>query len=89
MVAIVTKISPLVTENSCSVATFYDLDTDTLKQTLNPLTPEDFHVFEWFSAFTCPIGFRDSIFKVTIESTAVLKARVYWKRHCDVVILLC
>ena len=39
----------------------------------NPLTPEDFHVFEWFSAFTRPIGFRDSIFKVTIESAAVLK----------------
>ena len=40
---------------------------------INPLTPEDFHVFEWFSAFTRPIGFRDSIFKVTIESAAVLK----------------
>ena len=39
----------------------------------NPLTPEDFHVFEWFSAFTHPIGFCDSIFKVTIESAAVLK----------------
>ena len=39
----------------------------------NPLAPEDFHVFEWFSAFTRPIGFRDSIFKVTIESTAVPK----------------
>ena len=39
----------------------------------NPLTPEDFHVFERFSAFTRPIGLRDSIFKVTIESAAVLK----------------
>ena len=39
----------------------------------NPLTPEDFHVFEWFSAFTRPIGFSDSIFKDTIESAAVLK----------------
>ena len=42
-------------------------------QPFNPLTPEDFHVFEWFSAFTRPIGFRDSIFKVTIENAAVLK----------------
>ena len=39
----------------------------------NPMTPEDFHVFEWFSAFTHPIGFRDSIFKVTIKGAAVLK----------------
>ena len=43
------------------------------KRLLNPLTPEDFHVFEWFTAFTRPIGFRDSIFKVTIKSAAVLK----------------
>ena len=43
---------------------------------INPLTPEDFYVFEWFSAFTRPIGFRDSIFKVTIESAAVLK---HWR----------
>ena len=43
---------------------------------INPLTPEDFHVFEWFSAFTRPIGPRDSIFKVTIESAAVLK---HWR----------
>ena len=40
---------------------------------VNPLTPRDFHVFEWFSAFTRTIGFGDSIFKVTIESAAVLK----------------
>ena len=40
---------------------------------INPLTPEDFHVFERFSAFTRPIGLRDPIFKVTIESAAVLK----------------
>ena len=44
-----------------------------LNDIFNPLTPEDFHVFEWFFAFTRPIGFRDSIFKVTIESAAVLK----------------
>ena len=40
---------------------------------INPLTPEDFRIFEWFSVFTRPIGFRDSIFKVAIESAAVLK----------------
>ena len=40
---------------------------------INLLTPEDFHVFEWFFTFTRPIEFRDSIFKVTIESAAVLK----------------
>ena len=40
---------------------------------INPLTPEDFYVFEWFSAYTRPIGFRDSIFTVTMESAAVLK----------------
>ena len=40
---------------------------------VNPLTHKDFYVFEWFSAYTCPIGFRDSIFKVTMESAAVLK----------------
>ena len=40
---------------------------------INLLTPEDFHVFEWLSPFTRPIGFRDSIFKVTMESAAVLK----------------
>ena len=42
---------------------------------INPLTPEDFRIFEWFSAFTCPIGFHDSIgvFKVAIESATVLK----------------
>ena len=28
---------------------------------LNSLTTDDFHIFEWFSAFTRPIGFRDSI----------------------------
>ena len=39
----------------------------------NPLTPEDFNIFEWFSAYTRPIGFRDSIFGVTMESAAVLK----------------
>ena len=44
-----------------------------LANALNPLTPEDFHVFERFSAFTRPIGFRDSIFKVTMESAAVPK----------------
>ena len=31
-------------------------------EVFNPLTNEDFHVFEGFSAFTRPIGFRDSIF---------------------------
>ena len=40
---------------------------------INPLTPDDFRIFEWFSAFTRPIGFHDSIFKVAIESAAVLK----------------
>ena len=40
---------------------------------INPLTPENFRIFEWFSAFTRPIGFHDSIFKVAIESAAVLK----------------
>ena len=40
---------------------------------LNPLNPKGFCVFERFSAFTRPIGLRDSIFKVTIESAAVLK----------------
>ena len=56
-----------------------------------PLTSGNFHVFEWFSAFTRPIVFHDSIFKVIMESATVLtlKARVYWKRHYDVVILLC
>ena len=37
----------------------------------NSLTPEDFYVFEWFSAY--PIGYCDSIFSVTMESAAVLK----------------
>ena len=49
---------------------------ETLKwkeQVLNPLNPKGFCVFERFSAFTRPIGLRDSIFKVTIESAAVLK----------------
>ena len=49
------------------------LDYGNKSETFNPLTPEDFYVFEWFSAFTRPIGFRDSIFKVTIESAAVIK----------------
>ena len=40
---------------------------------LNPLTPEDFYVFEPFSAYTRPIEFRDSLFEVTMESAAVLK----------------
>ena len=40
---------------------------------INPLTPENFYVFEWFSAYTRPIGLRDSIFGVTMESTAVLR----------------
>ena len=39
----------------------------------NPLTPRSFCVFERFSAFTRPMEFRDSIFKVTMESAAVLK----------------
>ena len=42
---------------------------------LNSLATDDFPVFEWFSSFTCLIGFRDSIFKVTMESAAVLKHR--------------
>ena len=55
----------------------------------NPLTPKSFCVFERFSAYTRPMGFRDSIFKVTMACCSkTLKARVYWKRHCDVVILL-
>ena len=40
---------------------------------LNPLNPKGFCVFERFSAYTRPMGFRDSIFKVTMESAAVLK----------------
>ena len=56
---------------------------------VNLLTPEDFRVFEWSSAFTRPIGFCDSRFKVTIENPAVLKHQDYWKRHCDVVSLFC
>ena len=40
---------------------------------INPLNPKGFCIFERFSAFTRPIGLRDSIFKVTIESAAVLK----------------
>ena len=39
----------------------------------NPLTAKSFCVFERFSAYTRPMGFRDSIFKVTMESAAVLK----------------
>ena len=39
----------------------------------NPSTPEDFYVFEWFSAYTRSIGFCDTIFGVTMESPAVLK----------------
>ena len=39
----------------------------------NPLTPKGFCVFERFSAYTRPMGFHDCIFKVTIESAAVLK----------------
>ena len=39
---------------------------------INPLTPEDFYIFEWFAACTHPIGFCDSIFGVTMESAAVL-----------------
>jgi len=45
-----------------------------------------------FSGYTRSMGFRDSIFNVTIDSAAVLKqprAQVYWKRHCDVAIFLC
>ena len=34
---------------------------------LNPLTPEDFYIFEWFSAYKRSIGFRDSIFRVTMK----------------------
>ena len=51
----------------------YCFENTRMRQSLNPLKPDDFHVFEWFSAFTRPIGFRDSIFKVTMESAAVLK----------------
>ena len=40
---------------------------------INPLNPKGFCVFERFSAYTRPMGFRDSIFKVTMESAAVLK----------------
>ena len=42
----------------------------------NPLTAKSFCVFERFSAYTRPMGFRDSIFKVTMESAAVLK---HWR----------
>ena len=42
-------------------------------QLLNPLTPKSFCVFERFSAYTRPMGFRDSILEVTMESAAVLK----------------
>ena len=52
---------------------FLFLGVQCLLPCINPLTPEDFHIFERFSAFTRPIGLRDSIFKVTIESAAVLK----------------
>ena len=47
---------------------FYELNSF-----FNPLNPKGFCVFERFSAFTRPIGLRDSIFQVTIESAAVLK----------------
>ena len=40
---------------------------------VNPLNPKGFCVFERFSAYTRPMGFRDSIFKVTMESAAVLR----------------
>ena len=39
----------------------------------NPLNPKGFCIFEQFSAYTRPMGFRDSIFKVTMESAAVLR----------------
>ena len=44
-----------------------------IRDPFNPLNPKGFCVFERFSAFTRPMGLRDSIFKVTIESAAVLK----------------
>ena len=40
---------------------------------ISPLTPKSFYIFEQFSAYTCPIGFRGYIFKVTMESAAVLE----------------
>ena len=40
---------------------------------LNPLNPKGFCIFERFSAYTRAMGFHDSIFKVTMESAAVLK----------------
>ena len=40
---------------------------------INPLNPKGFCVFERFSAYTRPMGFRDSIFKVTMESAAALR----------------
>ena len=44
-----------------------------LDDLVNPLTPKSFCVFERFSAYTRPMGFLDSIFKVIMESAAVLK----------------
>ena len=62
-------IREVATERSHCHKHYYFCETNSV----NPLTPEDFHVFEWFSAFTRPVGFGDSIFKVTIKSAAVLK----------------
>ena len=57
---------------------------------INPLTPENFRIFEWFSAFTRPIGFEDSIFKVAIESAAVLKhGRVEFTEDVIVTLSFC
>ena len=43
------------------------------KININPLTSGTFYFFEWFSTFKQSIGFCDSVFGLTMESTAVLK----------------
>ena len=66
-------VNSLVVTTKRSGALRICVDPKHLNRALNPLNPKGFCVFERFSAYTRPMGFRDSIFKVTMESAAVLR----------------
>ena len=56
-----------------------------LLRLFNPFPLKGFCILKWFSGYTRPMDFRDSIFNVTINSTP--KAQVYWKVYWNMVFL--